>query len=152
MPKKGVPLIWTDDKLHELGEELVNHCKREDVFHITDFLGVKKRTSTWFYDLIKKYPLLTDYHEQVREILGNKIVALAFKNGNNWAIQTFIPKYLSDVDEYLDKKREKDLAMQERAKKLAEAGVDERTIALIEKMDQVIEANDEQRSVQSKAD
>jgi len=143
MVAKGTRLIWTDEKLHELGENLVNHCGREDVFHITDWLGYQKKSAAWYYDLKIQYPLLADYHDRAKEVLGNKIVALAFKNGNNWAIQTFIPKYLKDVDNYIDSKRQKELVMIEKAKGLNEQTTSEKADSIIDAADKITEEKDD---------
>lgn len=100
--KKGARVKWTEKELHKLGNNLIEHCQLEDVFHITDWTGkVQNKSQQWWYKLIKAYPMLVEYHERAKEILGNKIVSQAFKSGNTWAVKTFVPKYLSDVKKHL---------------------------------------------------
>lgn len=137
----GVPKFWTEDKLHKLGQDLVDHCKKDNVFHLIDWISKKGKTASWWFSLRKDYPLLVDYHERAREILGNKIVTLAFNAGNNWAIQTFVPKYLDDVEEYLDKKKEKELIAAEKAKKLADVEISEKAQNIVDAADLISKAD-----------
>lgn len=92
---------YTEKELHELGQSLVDHCKKEDVYHITDWTSqVQNKTYQWWYDLKKTQPILVEYHERAKQILGNKILANGAKSGNMWVVKTFIPKYLDDVRQF----------------------------------------------------
>jgi len=115
--RKGRPFIWTEDKRRELGESLVEFCKKDHVFHIVQWLREQNKTSKWWLKLKQSYPDLVTYHELAKEILGGKIVQLAFENGNNWAIQTFLPKYLGDLKKHQDQILDEEL---DRKKKLEE--------------------------------
>jgi len=107
-PKKGVPKIWTEERLHILGQSLVDFCQKDHVFHIVQWTREMQRTVAWWADLREDYPLLIEYHKRAKDILGGKIIQKAFEVGNNWAIQTFIPKYVQDIDEYLERKQDRE--------------------------------------------
>jgi len=134
----GHPKEWTEEKLHALGKQLVEVCKEPDVFHIVDFCRSVDKSSAWFYELLRKNPTLGIYHDQAKDILGNKILKLAMKAGNPWVIKTMLPKYLRDVDEYLDDKKRQEIHWQAEAKRAAEADVDSKADRLIAAIEQAV--------------
>lgn len=116
-PRKGVPKKWTPEARKELGEEFIAFIGQDHVFHITQWTEHKQSCSAWWYDLVSIYEDIAEYHCRGKSILGSKIARLAFENGNNWAIQTFLPKYLDDVDAYLEKKEDRKLERQKNLEK-----------------------------------
>lgn len=94
----------------------------------------------------RKYPIFAEYHEKAKGILGNKILKLAIKAGNPWAIKTMIPKYLHDVDEYIDEKKRKEIEWQAEFKRLAETEVDSKADKLIAAIEQAVNASSEQEA------
>lgn len=92
---------YTANELEELGKEFCEFCKKDHVFHIVQWTREQNETSEWWRSLRVSYPILKQYHDRAKEILGGKIVQLAFENGNPWSIQKFIPMYLEDVKEHL---------------------------------------------------
>lgn len=102
----------------------------------------QNKTSAWWHDLRKKYPDLLDYHTKAKEILGGKILRNAFEHGNSWAIQTFLPMYLSDLKEKIVADAEFELDRRMRLEKyknsLNQAREDE-AIAKIDNFDQSTE-------------
>ena len=141
IPKKkavGRPAEWTPKKRQELGESLVEFCKLDHVFHLVQWTREQGKTAAWWHDMRQKYPDLIEYHLKAKDILGGKILQLAFESGNNWAIQTFIPKYLTDVQNHLDKNADKEYARKKHFEKyknsLNQAREDE-AVALITNFD-----------------
>jgi len=135
---KSKPLVWTEEKRKELGESLVEFSKLDHVFHLVQWTREQNKTSAWWYDMQQKYPDLVEYHEQAKEILGGKIMRLAFENGNNWAIQTFLPIYLKDLKKHLDQNQDEEYARKKDLEKyknsLNQAREDE-ALAKIERFD-----------------
>lgn len=115
--EKGRPVDWTPAKRKKLGESLIKFCKQDHVFHFVQWTRDQGKAASWWRDLCRKYEDLDEYHRMAKEILGGKIVQLAFENGNNWAIQTFLPKYLDDVKEYLRADEEAELDRRMRLEK-----------------------------------
>jgi len=115
--KPARPQKYTEEMLKKLGEEIVEFAQKPNVYHLCEFTSFKGYTYDWWKKLNKNHPILVPYHNRAREILGNKIVKLAFQNGNNWIIQTFVPRYLKDIDEHLDKKEDKKVERQLRIEK-----------------------------------
>ena len=103
--------LYTKKELKALGQSLIDHCARPDVFHLVQWTRHQKKCYDWWMQLTKKHPILLEYHKRAKEILGGKIVQLAFENGDTWAIRTFIPKYLKDVDEYIHNTLRKQLTI-----------------------------------------
>ena len=95
---------YTEKELIKLGESLLTCCEKPHVFHIVQWTREQKKCASWWLDLRSRHPILLGYHNRAREILGGKIVQLAFESGNTWAIQTFIPKYLDDVWDFMKEK------------------------------------------------
>lgn len=137
---RGRKKEWTDEELHKLGEQLVQHCRRPDVYHIVDFISAKNKSQGWYYRLKRENEILQPYHERAKEILGNKIVNLAFKCGNNWAIQTFIPRYLKDVDDYLDQKLQRELELKDALRRASETETENRAAVLFSAVEKFLNA------------
>jgi len=140
--RKGVPLKWTEEKRTKIGEDLLEFCRQPHVFHFSQWCTEQKKTVAWWYNLISKYDDLIEYHRLAKQILGGKIVQLAFEHGNKWAIQTFIPRYLDDMQRYMDDQDDKKL---ERAKRLEKykkeigSNNNEDSIAKLDAFDKTIE-------------
>ena len=101
----GAPKKYTPKMLNELGAQLVQFVQRPDVYHMCEWTRSKGRSYGWWKSLKEgNKEILQTYHEQAKEILGHKILKNAFECNNSWAIQTFVPKYLTDI-----RKEQKDL-------------------------------------------
>lgn len=103
----GRPKEWTDEELHKLGKELVEHMKLPGVYHLSSFCAEKMKSQHWLYDMAK-YPIFSDYFACAKKILGNKMMRLSMEaNPNNWVLKTYMPRYLDEQDFiYEDMKRE----------------------------------------------
>lgn len=106
----GRPREWTPEKLKKLGKELHDFCKRDDVYHISEFEVVEKEKSPgWLKWLAKDYPEFSPILQGAKHILGQKIVKQAMGGaGNNWIIGKFVPMYLQDVDDFDETKKDRD--------------------------------------------
>lgn len=106
----GRPNEWNTAKLEKLGKELIEFCKRPDVYHISEFeVGEKNQTVGWLKTLASRYKEFCPFLEAARHTLGTKIVKQAMEgNGNNFIIGRFVPMYLRDVDEFDEEKKKRD--------------------------------------------
>lgn len=95
---------YSSKDIENLGEDLIEYCKKDHVFHLVQWTRKQNKCYDWWLSLQKNYPDLVVYHKRAKEILGGKIIQLAFESGNKWAIQTFIPMYVSDVWEFMKEK------------------------------------------------
>jgi len=92
----GRPIEWTEEKLHELGKELMDHVNEDGVYHLSSFCVKKMKTSSWMTDMTE-YPIFSLYHSLAKKILGNKLFRLSMEaNPNNWVLKTYMPRYLSE--------------------------------------------------------
>lgn len=125
--KVGRPQEWTPEELKKLGKELHDFCKREDVYHISEFEVVEKEKSPgWLKWLAKDYPEFSSILKGAKHILGQKIVKQAMGGaGNNWIIGRFVPMYLQDVDDFdeikKDREHERSKALEKHKKELNQA-------------------------------
>lgn len=95
--KDGRPIEWTEEKLHKLGEELIEHVKQPGVYHLSSFCAEKMRRMEWLYDMKQRYPIFSEYFSCAKQILGNKMMRLSMEaSPNNWVLKTYMPRYLEE--------------------------------------------------------
>lgn len=137
---------YTEEQLHAIGQELVDFVSQDEIFHIVEWTESKGMCVDWWYKLRNKHKYLIDYHERAKSILGNKILKHAFKVNNSWAIQTFVPRYLSDAKKHLsnleDEKLERQMKLERFRHELGERSDDEQK-AKIDNFDDSITLMDE---------
>ncbi len=141
-----MPKLYTNQELIGLGESLISFCKQPHVFHLVQWTRDKERSYDWWLGLMEHHPMLTVYHKRAKEILGGKIVQLAFENGDTWAMRTFIPMYLKDVDTYIKEQVEHEISAKERAKRAGDDQVRETASELVDTMKEYIEKNNDKSS------
>jgi len=100
-------IIWTDDKLHELGKELIACVSEPGVWHLSEFSERHERSDSWFHGLVEDYPaILSEYHKRALRILGRKMYKQSMeKSPDKWVIKTFMPRVLGvqkEVNESLE--------------------------------------------------
>ncbi len=137
------PKKYSPKDIQELGEELCTFCEGKGVFHLVQFTREKGKTYNWWTKLYDSYPDLLPYHQRANEILGGKLVQLAFENGSPWAIQTFIPMYLKDVKKHLREESDHQIEMKEKAKRSGDEAVNEQAAELVGTMKEYIETHNE---------
>jgi len=150
----GRPPKYTDEDLETIGKELIEWCKIDGHWHVGKF-EVENNLATDFCKkmAIRRKESFGNAYTEAKKILGHKMITQAMtKGGNEWLIRTLTPMYLRDIDEYIENKDEKRIQMQERAKRAAEHQVDQRTDALLGKMEEYIDKVNDGTSVQSETD
>ena len=148
MAKAGKPIIWTEEQRQKLGEELIDFVQMDHVFHLIQWTREKEKSYDWWQALLKSYPDLIVYHKRAKEILGGKLLQKAVEYGSPWVIQTFIPMYIDDVEDFFelrkDREHQRDLERETHKHKLnlvseegAKAKADDMNIS-IELMEEVV--------------
>lgn len=90
-------ILWTGDKIEKLGKELVSYVSKDGIYHICSFLAHKHMLAQTYYDMVKRYPLLAEYHGVAMEILAHKLIKASMeKSPNQWVIKTYLPRYMND--------------------------------------------------------
>ena len=81
---------------------------------------------------------------RAKEVLGHKIIKKAMDSGaDRWVVATLVPKYLSDIEDYIDSKKQKELIMIEKAKGLNEQATSEKADSIINAADKIAEEHDD---------
>lgn len=100
---RGRKHALSEEECHELGRLFVECMKREGVYHISHFcidLGVG---FNFLLKLIEQYPLLSDYYEEAKVIIGNKMMKLSMeKHPSQWIIKTYMPRMLGERDQWIE--------------------------------------------------
>lgn len=117
MAKAGRPREWTDEKLHELGKELIACVNEEDVWHLSEFAERHQKASCWLHELENREPIFSKYVTRARQILGRKI----FKEGiigkpSGYQLKHWMPRWLNERHYYFEDVREEAAAKAEAAK------------------------------------
>lgn len=108
--KAGRPKEWTDAKLEKLGKDLHDYCRRDEVYHISEFELDQGQAPGWLQTVASRHAIFRPILKGARHILGQKLVKQAMGGaGNNWIIGKFVPMYLQDVDDFDELKKNRDL-------------------------------------------
>jgi len=90
------PTVYTEEKLHQLGKDLVKCMEEDGVWHLSEFSERHKRVDSWIYDLGTDYKIFAEYLTRARRILGRKMFEYGMeKNPNSWMLKTFMPRLLN---------------------------------------------------------
>lgn len=99
-PRKK-PHKYTEEDLHRLGKELIEVCKEEDVFHLSEFAERHEKLDTWLYSLKDVNPTFNEYYQRAKRILGRKMQNMSLKKGfSNITYKAFLPKLLGCQEEF----------------------------------------------------
>jgi len=107
MAKAGRPTEWTDEKLHELGEELVSCVKEDEVWHLSEFAERHEKSAQWINELDGRSKIFSEYVTRARQILGRKLFREGIK-GSPSAIQLkhWMPRWLEERHFYFEDVRD----------------------------------------------
>jgi len=101
------PTVYTEEKLHKLGESLIKFVKEDGVWHLSQFSERHKRVDSWIYDLGTKYNIFNEYLTRARRIIGRKMFQYGMeKNPNSWMLKTWMPRFLNERSYHLEDIRE----------------------------------------------
>ncbi len=99
---------YTEKDLHKIGKEFVEHCKKEDVWHVSSYATSKMKTYKWWEYMMNKHPIIKEYHEIGCYILGQRHYQAAMTDKPMpWVIKTFMPRLLKER-ESIRKQEEED--------------------------------------------
>lgn len=100
--KGGRPLIWTEEKVLKLGEELIQWLKSdEDNVWFERFLyEVKDLYPQFISEMVEKYPKFSELIKRAKKIQENKLVDGCLKHNLNSTIAIFV---LKNHYQYTDK-------------------------------------------------
>ncbi len=143
--KGGRPKIYSPSQLSKIGEELIEWCYQNGNWHVSAFEAEKGLVVDFCRNIARdrKDEFLPVYR-RAKSILGHKIIQKAMDGGaDRWVVATLTPHYLSDIDDYLDHRKEKELMMIEKAKNIAETQINEKAEGIISAADALSEDHSE---------
>jgi len=143
----GSPRVYSKEDIQRIGHELIEWCKQPGNWDVSGFEIDTNLPTKFCRNMAQvRKEEFKDLYIRAKEVLGNKLLKKTIETGTDrWVVATLIPKYLSDIDDYLDKKKQRELELAEKAKGAGSTQLDERVVNLLEKMDTHTEANDERK-------
>jgi hypothetical protein len=100
----GRPLIWTEEKVLQLGEELIEWLKASDenIWFERFLYEVKDLYPQFISEMKQKYPKFSELIKRAKKIQENKIVDGTFKHNINATMAIFV---LKNHYQYTDKQQ-----------------------------------------------
>lgn len=100
------PEIWTEEKIRELGDDLLEFVAKPEVIHFCEWAESRKRLDTYFHRLGDKYELWAEYMERARRILASKLLKKAAENKGIWVANRYVADWMGERKTDMDKLRE----------------------------------------------
>lgn len=108
----GRPREWTDEKLIELGEDLIKYVTKRRIWHLSHYEAQKDLPIDCLRYCHENYSkMFTPYYKRAMQILGHNLLERAMSEDkcDKFVISVFIPMYLKDVRKFQDDRREKEV-------------------------------------------
>lgn len=97
----GRPREWTEEKLEELGKELLDFAKNTSALHVSKFEMHKGHLPGWLSELASRYNSFSQFIKGAKCIFGNKILEATMSDckPHGVTVGKIMPLYLSDFQE-----------------------------------------------------
>lgn len=144
----GRPRAYSKEDIQRIGHELIEWCKQPGNWHVSGFeLDTNLPTKFCRNMAQDRKEEFQDLYIRAKEVLGNKLLKKTIETGTDrWVVATLIPKYLSDIDEYLDSKKVLLAEINEKIKSTNEKAEKARLDDMIYGFDKLAKDEDERES------
>jgi len=125
--KKGndYALIYTDEVLDKLGEELIDFAENDKSIHFARFCRKYKKSRKWLLEIARCHPKFAEYHQIARELMASKITDLCFYDKESGVNASFGEKNLFRYDDDWNANREWQASLQKQSQDEIKATADE---------------------------
>lgn len=136
---------YSDKELEDIGKDLIAWSQIEGNWHVSGFELDRNLPLKFCRNMgQRRKEVFRDLYMRAKEVLGHKIIKKAMDSGaDRWVVATLVPKYLSDIEDYIDGKKQKELIMIEKAKGLNEQATSEKADSIINAADKIAEEHDD---------